>query len=86
MHFNSAGMIFSNVPWLGAYVRCIPPLVAPLNTLHDRCRNLATQRIMRGSETRDLFYYLVGTFLLVSTYCAYISSNHCARAAWVIFA
>ena len=52
-------MIPSHAPWIGVYLRKIPAITGPLHTLIARCGEQAKTRLARGSETRDLFYFLV---------------------------
>ncbi|KAI1784220.1 high nitrogen upregulated cytochrome P450 monooxygenase 2 [Ganoderma leucocontextum] len=51
-------VFFSRVPWLGPYVGYIPGAGRALGVLQSRCRKFTMKRIHRGSNTRDLFYYL----------------------------
>ena len=49
----------AHVPWLGCYLRHIPPAVAPLQALISHCRRFTEKRVKNGSAQRDLFHYLV---------------------------
>ncbi|KAI1783893.1 high nitrogen upregulated cytochrome P450 monooxygenase 2 [Ganoderma leucocontextum] len=48
----------AHVPWLGFYVRLIPPVVAQVTGFMARCEALIEMRMARGSENPDLFYHL----------------------------
>ena len=63
---SSFAVFFSRVPWLGPYVGYIPGAGRALGALQSRCREFTMQRIQRGSNSRDLFHYLVSTQLCLA--------------------
>ena len=58
---GSAMTFFGHMPWLGVYFGHIPAATQPIKSLLDRCEELTSQRIQRGSRIRDLFHYIVST-------------------------
>ena len=52
-------MFFGHVPWLGVYVGKIPAASGNLAALLNDGAQRVTARLKRGSETKDLFHYLV---------------------------
>ena len=59
----STGLFIAQLPWLGIYMGYIPGAAGPVNKLLEYGRKQTIQRLARGSTTRDLFHYLVSTFL-----------------------
>ena len=47
------------MPWLGVYVGKIPGATGNLQILLDHCVRFTMARVQRGSDTKDLFHYLV---------------------------
>ncbi len=60
-HVVRAATFFGSIPWLGTRVGYIPGAAGPLNTLFARGEELVSKRLARGSDSRDLFYYLVSS-------------------------
>ena len=56
---DSIATFFGHMPWLGVYVGKIPALTGNLKVLFNNSVERATARLKRGSERKDLFYYLV---------------------------
>ena len=56
---NRPASFLAHVPWLGFYVRLIPPAVAQVTGFIARCQALIEMRMAQGSENPDLFYHLV---------------------------
>ena len=61
LHFsrNSVGAILCHVPWFAVYVGKIPGATGKLSRFLQSCIQRTAARVKRGSETRDLFHYLV---------------------------
>ena len=58
---RSVCTIMHTLPWLGVYLGKIPSAAGAMVAFQENARRLAKERLERGSETRDLYHYLVSS-------------------------
>ena len=67
------------MPWLGVYVGKIPGATGNLQILLDHCVRFTTARVQRGSDTKDLFHYLVRVLCMRFELQLHLHLSHTAR-------
>jgi len=59
IYFLRTALVLSHVPWLGKYYVKLPRLGEDLKKFRMFCQERATLRRSQGSQSKDLFHYLV---------------------------
>jgi hypothetical protein len=62
---HRTALVLSHVPWLGKYYVKLPGIGEDLKKFRMFCQERATLRRSQGSQSKDLFHYLVILHLLV---------------------
>ena len=70
------------LPWLGVYLGKIPSAAGAMVAFQENARRLAKERLERGSETRDLYHYLVSSEQTVVVPQACDSSDDFDEDSW----
>ena len=64
IHYSIA-QLYENIPWLSYYTRYIPGAGSDLKRFRIMSFGRTEARYKNGSRTKDLFYYLVCTFVAI---------------------
>ena len=51
--------LLGHIPWLARFIVLIPAVVKGINNMRQVCIDRAIARKERGTNQKDLFYYLV---------------------------
>jgi len=51
--------LLGHIPWLAGFLALVPAVAKDFNDMRQACFNRAVARREKGTEQRDLFYYLV---------------------------
>lgn len=57
-------MLLETFPWIAYHVKKIPSVRARLAKLREASNNRGKERVLRGGQVKDLFYFLVSTAFL----------------------
>ena len=62
MAFHRMITLLGHIPWLARFIVLVPAVVKGINDMRQVCVDRAIARKERGTNQKDLFYYLVITF------------------------